>query len=236
MKRLALLVLGSMVAATSLWVAAPASAQSSGNDNTAVANNTKDNSYVFKFAFKVTQAAGDTVDAGNAAAAVSSCSYCETVAVAVQVVLVSGDPSTFTPTNVAIAYNQDCYECTTLADAFQFVFGTGSEPMQLTKEGKDELKAIKQQFKDLQKNGGSLSPDELQARIDDLAQQVYQVYSTQLVPKGSANDSSSLSTTTTSSPSSTSTVGSTSPSTTSPSTTAATTETTSTPTTAASAP
>jgi putative peptide zinc metalloprotease protein len=213
MKRLALLVLGPMVAAT-FWVAAPALAQT-GNDNTAVATNTKDNSYLFKFAFKVSRTAGDTVDAGNAAAAVASCSYCETVAVAIQVVLVSGDPSTFTPTNVAIAYNQDCYECVTLADAFQFVFGTGSEPAHLTKEGKDQLKAIKREFKDLQKNGGSLTPDELQARVAALAQQVFEVYSTQLVPKGNPSTASAPSTT---SPPPSSTVGTSSPPTTTAST------------------
>src|SRR4051794_38824808 len=105
MKRLALLVLGSMLVAATFSVAAPASAQSTGNDNTAVATNTKDDSFVFKFAFKVSKTAGDTVDASNGAAAVSSCSYCETVAVAIQVVLVSGDPSTVAPSNVAVAYN-----------------------------------------------------------------------------------------------------------------------------------
>ncbi|MCU1449161.1 MAG: hypothetical protein JWP02_1331 [Acidimicrobiales bacterium] len=222
-RKLALLVMGLLVAATA-GVAAPASAQSNtGNDNTAVATNTKDGSYVFNFAFKVSKAAGDVVDPGNAAVAAASCSYCETVAVAIQVVLVSGSPDTFTPQNVAIAYNQDCYECVTLADAFQFVFGTGSEPMHLTKEGKDQLKEIKRQFKDLQKNGGSLTPDELQARVAALAQQVYQVYSTQLVPKGnpdqpaSSSDSTTSTTSTTSSPSST-------VATTTPTTTADTTE------------
>ncbi len=203
MKRLALPVVGALVAAT-VWVAASpvvASAQT-GNDNTAVAQNTKDDSFLFKFSFKVSKAAGDTVDSGNAAVATASCSYCETVAVAIQVVLVSGDPSTFTPENVAIAYNQDCYECATLADAFQFVFGTGSEPVHLTKEGKDRLKEIKREFKDLQKNGGSLTPDELQAKVATLAQEVYDVFSTELVPKGkdSAPGQSTDTSTTTSAP------------------------------------
>src|SRR5438270_2919585 len=181
MKRLALLVLGTMVAAT-FWVAAPASAQSTGNDNTAVATNTKDDSFVFKFAFKVSRAAGDTVDAGNAAAAVASCNYCETVAVAIQVVLVSGDPSTFTPTNVAIAYNQNCSECVTLADAFQFVFGTGARPAHLTPEGNRRLAEIRQEYEQLRHSG--LPPDQLQARIGELAQQVYDVFTNDLVPAG----------------------------------------------------
>src|SRR5437764_7488760 len=212
MKRLALLVLGPMVAAT-FWVAAPASAQSSGNDNSAVAVNTKDDSFVFKFAFKVSRAGGDPVAASNGAAAVSSCNYCETVAVAIQVVLVTGTPNTFTPTNVAIAYNQDCNECVSLADAFQFVFGTGGRPAHLTPEGNRELAAIRQQYEQLRHSG--LPPDQLQAQIEQLAQQVFQVFTTQLVTAGPPTTAPSTATTT-ASPSST--VGTTTPPTTSGST------------------
>lgn len=227
MNRLALLVLGSLVAAT-VWVAAPASAQSTGNDNTAVATNTKDDSSVFKFAFKVSHAAGGTVDAGNAAVAESSCSYCQTVAVAIQVVLVSGTTNTYTPTNLAIAYNQDCNECVTLADAFQFVFGTGPSPAHLTAEGNRRLAEIRQQYEQLRQSG--LPPDQLQARISELAQEVYQVYSTDLVPAGppsqpSQASSGSPNTTSGATPTSTPTTD-TSPSTSSPPTTSGTTATT----------
>src|SRR5437764_700293 len=216
MKRLALLVLGPMVAAT-FWVAAPASAQSSGNDNSAVAVNTKDDSFVFKFAFKVSRAGGDTVDASNGAAAVSSCNYCETVAVAIQVVLVTGTPNTFTPTNVAIAYNQDCYECVSLADAFQFVFGTGSRPAHLTPEGNRRLAEIRREYERLRHSG--LPLDQLQARIEELAHEVYQVFTTELVPAGPPPPTASPGTATTVTPTSSLTTNA-------PPTTSATTETT----------
>src|SRR5438270_3642767 len=209
MKRLALLVLGPMVAAT-FWVAAPASAQT-GNDNSAVAVNTKDNSFLFKFAFKVSRAGGDTTDASNGTAAVSSCRYCVTVAVAIQVVLVTGSPNTFTPSNVAIAYNQDCYECVSLADAFQFVFGTGSRPAHLTPEGNRELALIRQQYEQLRHSG--LPPDQLQAQIEQLARQVYQVFTTQLVSAGPPRAASSSTPSSSASPSST--AGTTTPPTTS---------------------
>jgi hypothetical protein len=219
MKRLALLVLGSMVAAT-CWVAAPASAQSTGNDNTAVVTNTKDDSSVFKFAFKVTRAAGDTVDAGNAAAAVSSCNSCETVAVAIQVVLVSGTPDTYTPTNVAIAYNQDCSECTTLADAFQFVFGTGPRPAHLTPEGNRRLAEIRQEYEQLRHSG--LPVDQLQARIEELAQEVYDVFRTDLVSAGPPQASPGSETTMTGvTPTSTATAVTTPPTTSPPTTSGA---------------
>ncbi|GEM_PF-6761035 len=220
MKRLAPLVLGLMLGAATAMVAAPASAQSTGNDNTAVANNTKDDSFVFKFAFKVSRAAGDTVDPGNAAVASASCSYCETVAVAIQVVLVSGDPSTETPSNVAIAYNQDCTECATLADAFQFVFGTGPRPAHLSAEGNRKLAQIRQQYEQLRHS--DLPPDQLQARVAELAQEVYQVFTTYLVPAGPPSTASPDGGTTTTTSSSSASPTSTSPTSTSPPTTAAT--------------
>jgi len=235
MKHLALLVLGSMVAAT-FWVAAPASAQSSGNNNTAVAQNTKDDSSVFKFAFKVSHAAGSTVDPSNAAVAASSCTDCQTVAVAIQVVLVSGTTDTYTPTNVAIAYNQDCTDCVTLADAFQFVFGTGPRPAHLTAEGHKQLAQIRQEYEQLKHSG--LPPDQLQARISELAQQVFDVFQNDLVPAGPPSQSSSDTATTTTAvtPTSTATTDTTTPSTTPTTTSSGSTPTTAAPTQATSPP
>ena len=193
MRRLAVVFLAALVAAAA-WGVGPVFAQSTGSDNGAVAVNTRDNSFVFQFAFKVTRAGGDVVDAANGAAAVASCSYCETVAVAIQVVLVTGDPSTFTPTNVALAYNQGCNECTTLADAFQFVFGTGGLPAHLTAAGNRQ---------------SSLPPDELQSKIVALANEVYQVFSTQLVtgPAATAGQQTAPTTSTVPSPSTTAVSG-----------------------------
>ena len=206
MRRLAVVFLAALVAAAA-WGVGPVFAQSTGSDNGAVAVNTRDNSFVFQFAFKVTRAGGDVVDAANGAAAVASCSYCETVAVAIQVVLVTGDPSTFTPTNVALAYNQGCNECTTLADAFQFVFGTGGLPAHLTAAGNRQLADIRRQYELLRQS--SLPPDELQAKIVALANEVYQVFSTQLVtgPAATAGQQTAPTTSTVPSPSTTAVSG-----------------------------
>src|SRR5436190_115078 len=124
MKRLALLVLGSMMVAATFRVAAPASAQSTGNDNTAVATNTKDDSYLFKF-----------------------------------------------------------------------VFSTGPRPAHLTPEGNRRLAEIRQEYEQLRHSG--LPPDQLQARIAELAQEVYQVFTNDLVPAGSPASSSAGTATTT---------------------------------------
>src|SRR5215216_3098464 len=94
-----------------------ASAQAA--DNVAVAQNTRDGSTVFRISFKLVRAPGDVVDDANAAVAIASCDSCQTTAIAIEGVLVFGDPTTFTPLNLAIAENIDCTNCQTLAYAYQ---------------------------------------------------------------------------------------------------------------------
>jgi putative peptide zinc metalloprotease protein len=173
--------------------AAPAAAE----DNTAVAVNTKDGSSVFKFAFSIKKVADDVVDPTNAAVAYASCTDCETVAVAIQVVLVSGDPEVVAPENVAIAFNENCTLCETLAMAYQFVFSTGDEPVHFTNEGKERLKEIKKAFKELQK--ADLPIEEVEARVRVLAQQINDVVSNEMVagPPGQAKQDEGTSTTST---------------------------------------
>jgi hypothetical protein len=102
------------------------------------------------------------------------------------VVLVSGDPSVVAPENAAIAINDNCDLCNTLAMAYQFVFNTGDEPVHFTKEGKARLHEFKKQFKELQK--ADLPIDQVQAQVAILAQQVNDVVVNELVtgPPGQA--------------------------------------------------
>jgi len=169
----------------------PASAQdsgSSGNDNTAIAINTKDGSSLFKFAFSIARTTGETVDAGNAAVAYASCTDCQTVAVAVQFVIVEGSPDIFTPTNLAIAENVSCSLCTTMADAYQFVIQT-SGPVHLTADGERRLRDLIDQLRKL--GTSDLPLDALQAKIDDLVHQMAEVMATELVPAGPPPDTTS---------------------------------------------
>jgi putative peptide zinc metalloprotease protein len=96
--------------------------------NCAVAVNTTDGASIFKLAFAIRHVAGDVVDQQNVAVAYSSCTDCRTVAIAIEIVLVDGSPSTVTPENVAVSLNENCSLCTSFAAAYQFVVGTG-EPM-----------------------------------------------------------------------------------------------------------
>jgi putative peptide zinc metalloprotease protein len=195
---LVVLVLALLVSAAPTASAQEPNSGSSGSDSTAIALNTKDGSSLFKFAFSITKATGEVVDAGNAAVAYASCVECSTVAVAVQFVLVQGSPDIFTPENVAIAINEECNLCETMALAYQVVIQTDG-PVRLTNDGRQQLHDLLKQLKDLE--DGDLTLEQLHAKVEDLVDQMTQVLSTQLVPIGKPDDAAaaaaSASTTTT---------------------------------------
>jgi len=148
-------------------------------DNSASAINTKDNSSVIKIAFKIERVVKDVVTTTNAAVAVSSCSACQTVAIAIDVVFVQSDPTVYTPTNLALALNIGCSSCNTLADAYQFVISTGGA-LRLTPQGAREIAGIRRQLELLRQCDCSIM--DIQAQVTVLTDQLKQVLSTELVP------------------------------------------------------
>jgi putative peptide zinc metalloprotease protein len=178
-----LLVLVSAATLCSVIAASPSPTNAS--DNAAVALNLRDGSSTFRLAFKITRVNRDVVDSSNAAVAAASCTDCQTVAVAIQAVLIFGDPSVITPTNFAFAYNLDCDRCYTLATAYQFVSTTGI--VYFTAEGNRRIAAIRQQLEGLRHS--DLSIEEIQARVDLLASQLLDVMRTELITPGPASAS-----------------------------------------------
>jgi hypothetical protein len=156
-------------------------------DNAAVAINTHDDSYVYKGALKVTRVNKDTVDQVNAAWASSSCERCRTAAVAVQIVLVTRDAGTVTPTNLAAAVNQNCTTCATYAGAWQYVVTTGT-PVHFTDAGSARIDAIRGQLGDLLASA-TFGPDaaEIDAfntQVDTLVSQLEDVLNNEIVRSG----------------------------------------------------
>jgi hypothetical protein len=177
MKR-ALSILAASTAAFLLAAAQPAPAA----DNIVVATNSRDGSSVFRVSLKIVRVTGDTVDTGNAAVAVGAdCNGCRTVAIALEAVLVFGEPHLFTPTNLAIAINIGCDGCETLASAYQDVLQTG-RPAHFTADGNRLLAEVRRDLQALRHSDLSLS--ELQARVDGLANTLAYVLETQLVAGG----------------------------------------------------
>lgn len=175
------LVRGAIVAVLGATLAAGPIAAALAQDTAAVVVNTKDGTSVFKLAFQVRHVMGDVVDETNAAVAAASCESCQTVAVAIQVVLVMGDPEVVAPTNLALALSEGCTACETLASAVQYVLGTGG-PVHFSAAGNQALAQLRQELRDLLSAG--LSIDELAPALDDLTSRLGDILANELVPAG----------------------------------------------------
>lgn len=147
-------------------------------DTSAVAINTRDGSSIFKLTFAVRQVSGNVVDSQNAAVAFSSCSDCQTVAISIEVVLASGNPTTVAPVNEAIAINENCTSCDTLAAAYQFVYALDTK-LKLTAEGHQQLADIHQQLEQLRNSG--LSIEQINTQVGTLMGQLTNVLNHQLI-------------------------------------------------------
>jgi hypothetical protein len=167
MRKLALIA---VLGFAGLGLGLPASARA--DDNAAIAINTKDGASIFKFAFKIRKIGGDVVDETNAAVAYSSCTSCQTVAIAIEIVLVTGNPSVVTPTNLAIAINDQCTLCVSVADAYQWVVSVPSG-FRFSHDAMQEIKRIVKEIHELGKQG--LSAAEIQARLEELVKQLAKV-------------------------------------------------------------
>ena len=186
-KRL-LVLLATAVAAASL--ASPALAQ----DTASVAVNTKDGSSIFRLAFAIKRAGGDVVDNINAAVAFSSCTDCQTVAISIQVVLITGDAETVTPQNLAIAINENCTLCDTLASAYQFVLTTDGQ-VHFTADANREIAEIRRELQQLRHS--DLSGPEIQQRLTGLMQRLAVVLRNELTAAGHSGQPPPQTTTTT---------------------------------------
>jgi putative peptide zinc metalloprotease protein len=129
---------------------------------------------------------GDVVDPTNAAVAYASCTDCQTIAVAIQVVFIMDDASTITPENVAIAINELCTLCETMASAYQFVITTGG-PVRFTDEGQRRLREVLAAFHDLEKRAEDMTLEEIDAEIQALVDEIAAILATELVPAGDSS-------------------------------------------------
>lgn len=152
-------------------------------DNQAVAINTEDGSSLFRFAFDVHRTVNDVVDETNVAISYASCESCQTVALAIQIVLVASDATTVTPQNVAIAINEECTTCETMASAYQFVIGVGG-PLKIDSQGRRTIARVRNAFLELgrQIEAGELTAAEIEQKIVALVADIENVIENHVVP------------------------------------------------------
>ena len=97
------------------------SAGAGGANHVVIAQNTTDGATVVNAGTEVVPVATDDVTSSNIAAAVNAgCTGCHSTAVSVQILIVKGSPSTFSPANFAGAANGGCDGCGAFAFARQY--------------------------------------------------------------------------------------------------------------------
>lgn len=105
----------------------------------------------------------------NSAFAYSSCTNCQTFAVALQINLISSNATNVSPKNYGVALNYKCTGCTTVADAIQYNI-TVNDPNQVARDERKLIKDMSDQLKDL-RHEHNLSVSDVQSRIDSVIAQ-----------------------------------------------------------------
>jgi putative peptide zinc metalloprotease protein len=208
MKRIAL-ILAAVSCGLTLAAVKPAVAHA--QDSAAVAINTKDGTSIFRVAFKIARVNQEVVDQSNAAAAWASCTDCQAIAAAFQIVLIFSDPDVVTPSNIALAINWECTTCIAFASAYQWVLTTGG-PVHFTAEGNELLAEVRKRLHELTKL--DLTLEQLIAELEALAEIIRNVLANEMVPAGPAPEPPPPPQTTTTEPTTTETTTTTEPTTT----------------------
>lgn len=116
-----------------------------------------------KLAFDERSMRSRSVRADNSALANTTCDDCRTVALSVQVVMVSGASVDITANNRAEAVNQNCSDCESLALAYQFLVKTRN-PLELPKATRDRLEQIEMALGQLRTSESGIA--DIKAAVD----------------------------------------------------------------------
>lgn len=170
-----------VVTAASLVVATlPAGAEGGARHAVIVANET-DGAHQTRAGVQASSVGAPTVSPENLARARSSCTDCRTVAVAMQVVFLTGDIQEASPRNAAVAVNTDCTRCETLAAAYQYVVSTAG-PVYLSSEGQAEVSRIRDEAAAIASSGAAL--DNIEVQLDELDAELRAVVDRELQEAG----------------------------------------------------
>lgn len=107
---------------------------------------------------------GSTATPSNLAYAYSSCTDCQTIAVALQINLISKQARTIAPQNVALAINERCTRCVTVARAIQYNIQVDN-PNQEPEEVRDLIKEMNKTLQEISSDK-SLTLPQAESRIN----------------------------------------------------------------------
>ena len=153
----------------------------SSQDNVATAIIEQDDGRAFDLAWDISRQRGDDpVLNRNSATARAHCLRCRARAIAFQIVLVSGSPTTVVPQNTAEAVNVECTDCEAVAEARQFV-RVVPEPVRFTGTGRSILADVRDDLEALEAQDPPV--DQLHLAIEAQEARVREVLRTELVLK-----------------------------------------------------
>ena len=155
------------------------------HDNIAQATIEQDGGRAFDVAWSISKQRGGTVDQSNKAHAAGRCTECEATAIAFQVVLVSGAPSTVAPTNESVAVNLECPRCEVFAAARQFV-RVVDRPVRITIAGRRELADVRATLQALETQDPPI--DQLYLAVEAQEARVRHVLNTELVSRSDPSE------------------------------------------------
>jgi hypothetical protein len=142
----------------------PAAAEG-GPSNVVIAQNQVDGHLVVTGRTQVNRVAGQMAAPLNyAMAQATTCTGCDTMAIALQLDFVNRDAGYIAPQNVAVAANGACNGCMTIAKAVQVVF-TVDDPTRIPPEITSAMRDFDDQLRAVA-NDRSLSIGEAEARVD----------------------------------------------------------------------
>lgn len=168
-------------------VLAPTAAGAS-DENVVVAVNRTDGAALVQASVDYRKVTNGKVDEENRAYAAASCTGCQTLAAAFQLVLVIKPASTLAHENEGSAYNVECVECVTWASAKQIVVETGGAA-ELTRAGRDRLAAVEDGLWALEDELPTMTLEQLQAAVDGAFAEFLDIALTEIVrTDGGAND------------------------------------------------
>jgi len=144
-----------------------------GANNVVLVSNTVDGATASRSRLAMAYDPADTVANQNiASASGNDCKGCRTVAVAMQLVVVEGDPSTVAPANAAVASNGSCTNCSTYAFAYQYVARPG-RVVYLSATAQRGMVSLRQQADAIA--ASNVSYDEMKVELDSVLGQFVQV-------------------------------------------------------------
>ena len=154
-------------------------------DNVATAVIEQDSGRAFDFAWDLSRQQSDAdVMHLNSATARARCVECRATAIAFQIAIIIGSPTTVAPQNTAEALNLECTGCVVAAEARQFV-RVVPDPVQFTGTGRAILDDVRADLAALETQ--DLPLDQLHQAVEVQEGRVRQVLQEELVLKSDPN-------------------------------------------------